>query len=171
MCCRVAAFSVLLGRGAWPRLYAKPTRLPDRACGCTVRSTRTAVPYQLYGKRAEMLRTRAQRNTFENTPVWSSRPSPRRRPFPADPPYLKRRHPTPAARRRGTPPPAGPATSHLAAICHMDYPVVWACAILQNLTLVLTIVGEGFTTLRYTVMMGGAVVSTDISPVSRATEA
>ena len=35
----------------------------------------------------------------------------------------------------------------------------------------LTIVGEGFTTLRYTDMMGGAVVSTDISPDSRAREA
>ena len=162
---------MLLGRGAWPRLYAKPTRLPYRACGCTVRSTRTAVPYQLYGKRAEMLRTRAQRNTFENTPVWSSRPSPRRRPFPGPrrPAVSKEEPPNPGGAAARDAPPRG--SRHISSRRYLPYGLSSGMGVRDITEFDLTIVGEGFTTLRYTVMMGGAVVSTDISPVSRATEA
>lgn len=92
------------------------------------------------------------------------------------PPTVPRR---PAVSKEETPNPGGAAarddpprgSRHISSRRYLPYGLSSGMGVRDITEFDLTIVGEGFTTLRYTVMMGGAVVSTDISPVSRATEA
>lgn len=124
-CCWVAARGRAFTRN--PRVFR--TGPVAVLCGRRVQLYRTSCTVN-----ARKCSAHAHSETLENTPVVVSPVAPPPT-VPRRPAVSKEETPNPGGAAARDTPPAGPAKSHLAAICHMDYPVVWACAILQNLTL------------------------------------